>query len=279
MVTVTPGTACGYWNARKRPRCARSSAPSSTRFSPSKRISPSVISYAGWPIRAYASVDFPEPFGPMTACTWSRSTARSTPLTISLPVSSCETCRFLISSNAIALSLAEPPLSANASAPAAHPTLQTRYAWSHAGNRDHRTGRHPARGAARVRSRSGSPRWAARWAGECASSRTRSAARTTSPSCRRPRTTPSRPRTRPMRLSRGGSATARRRRSSSTWASCGAAVHLLGAILVAFIVTYVFHGHILDWLNRPLPDELQKPTPSARSSPSPPRSWSASGRR
>ena len=33
----------------------------------------------------------------------------------------------------------------------------------------------------------------------------------------------------------------------------------LGAILIAFIVTYVFHGHILDWLNRPLPDNLQKP--------------------
>ena len=34
----------------------------------------------------------------------------------------------------------------------------------------------------------------------------------------------------------------------------------LGAILIAFIVTYILHGHILDWLNRPLPDELQKPT-------------------
>ena len=34
---------------------------------------------------------------------------------------------------------------------------------------------------------------------------------------------------------------------------------VLGAILVAFIVTYVFHGHILDWLNRPLPDNLRKP--------------------
>ena len=34
---------------------------------------------------------------------------------------------------------------------------------------------------------------------------------------------------------------------------------VLGAILVAFIVTYVFHGHILDWLNRPLPDDLRKP--------------------
>jgi sec-independent protein translocase protein TatC len=33
----------------------------------------------------------------------------------------------------------------------------------------------------------------------------------------------------------------------------------LGALAVAFIVTYVFHDRILDWLNRPLPDNLQKP--------------------
>ena len=44
LVTVTPGIACGYWKARKSPFCARSSAPSSTMFSPSSRISPSVIS-------------------------------------------------------------------------------------------------------------------------------------------------------------------------------------------------------------------------------------------
>jgi sec-independent protein translocase protein TatC len=29
---------------------------------------------------------------------------------------------------------------------------------------------------------------------------------------------------------------------------------------VAFVVTYTFHGHILHWLNRPLPDNLRKPT-------------------
>ncbi len=33
----------------------------------------------------------------------------------------------------------------------------------------------------------------------------------------------------------------------------------LGALAVAFIVTYVFHDRILDWLNRPLPDTLEKP--------------------
>ena len=40
-MTVTPGIACGYWNARKRPRCARSSASSSVTSSPSRRIWPS----------------------------------------------------------------------------------------------------------------------------------------------------------------------------------------------------------------------------------------------
>ena len=44
LVTVTPGIACGYWNARKRPRWARSSASSSRIDSPSNRMSPSVIS-------------------------------------------------------------------------------------------------------------------------------------------------------------------------------------------------------------------------------------------
>jgi hypothetical protein len=88
LVTVTPGIACGYWNARKRPRCARSSASSSVTSTPSKKIWPSVISYAGWPINAYARVDFPEPFGPMIAWIWFVSTARSTPLTISVPSSS-----------------------------------------------------------------------------------------------------------------------------------------------------------------------------------------------
>ena len=41
-VTVTPGIAWGYWNARKRPFWARSSAPSSETSTPSSRISPSV---------------------------------------------------------------------------------------------------------------------------------------------------------------------------------------------------------------------------------------------
>src|SRR6476619_4276182 len=42
---------------------------------------------------AYESVDFPDPFGPMIACTSFRPTSRSTPLTISVPSSSA-TWRF-----------------------------------------------------------------------------------------------------------------------------------------------------------------------------------------
>jgi sec-independent protein translocase protein TatC len=35
---------------------------------------------------------------------------------------------------------------------------------------------------------------------------------------------------------------------------------VLGALAAAFVVTYVFHGHLLHWLNRPLPPDLRKPT-------------------
>jgi sec-independent protein translocase protein TatC len=33
----------------------------------------------------------------------------------------------------------------------------------------------------------------------------------------------------------------------------------LSALAVAFAVTFTFHGHLLDWLNRPLPDRYEKP--------------------
>jgi sec-independent protein translocase protein TatC len=33
----------------------------------------------------------------------------------------------------------------------------------------------------------------------------------------------------------------------------------LAALAVGFAVAYAFHGELLDWLNRPLPDKLQKP--------------------
>jgi Sec-independent protein secretion pathway component TatC len=31
------------------------------------------------------------------------------------------------------------------------------------------------------------------------------------------------------------------------------------AVLFCFIFTYIFRGHLLDWLNRPLPHHLRKP--------------------
>jgi sec-independent protein translocase protein TatC len=34
----------------------------------------------------------------------------------------------------------------------------------------------------------------------------------------------------------------------------------LGALVLGFIVTYVFHHQVLDWLNRPLPEHVKKPT-------------------
>src|SRR6266566_2783863 len=34
----------------------------------------------------------------------------------------------------------------------------------------------------------------------------------------------------------------------------------LGALLVGFVVTYAFHTHLLNWLNRPLPKHVPKPT-------------------
>jgi len=34
---------------------------------------------------------------------------------------------------------------------------------------------------------------------------------------------------------------------------------VLLAVGAAFVVTYVFHGQLLEWLNRPLPDDFQRP--------------------
>ena len=50
--TVTPGTSTGYCMARKRPARARSSTLISSTSSPSRRTSPPVISYLGWPAMA-----------------------------------------------------------------------------------------------------------------------------------------------------------------------------------------------------------------------------------
>src|SRR3954453_17809141 len=101
FVTVTPGTATGYWNAMKSPMRARSSGSASVTSSPLKTIWPSVISSDGGPMIAFASVDLPDPFGPIRAWISPLPTERSTPFRISL--SSALTCRLLISRNDIGL--------------------------------------------------------------------------------------------------------------------------------------------------------------------------------
>src|SRR3954469_6082584 len=100
----TPGMATGYWKARKRPAWARASGSASVMSSPSKVIVPSVISYSGWPMIVEASVDFPEPLGPMSAWSSPFETDRSTPLRISR--SSTRTCRLRISRSANGFSYA-----------------------------------------------------------------------------------------------------------------------------------------------------------------------------
>src|SRR3954470_12409834 len=101
LATVTPGIATGYWKAMNSPARERSSGSASVISLPSNSISPPVTSSAGWPMIAFASVDLPEPFGPISAWTSPLDTSRSRPLRISL--SSALTCRLRISRSAIGL--------------------------------------------------------------------------------------------------------------------------------------------------------------------------------
>src|SRR5438094_176191 len=101
FATDTPGMATGYWKARNRPACARSSGSASVMSSPRKVIVPSVTSYDGWPMIVEASVDLPEPLGPMSAWISPLLTSRSTPLRMSR--SSTRTWRLRISRSAICL--------------------------------------------------------------------------------------------------------------------------------------------------------------------------------
>src|SRR3954453_13912344 len=101
LATVTPGMATGYWKAMKRPERARSSGSASVMSSPPNRIWPSVTSRVGCPMIALASVDLPEPFGPISAWNSPSRTWRSTPLRICL--SPAETCRVRISRSAMDL--------------------------------------------------------------------------------------------------------------------------------------------------------------------------------
>ena len=97
--TLTPGTSTGYCMARNRPARARSSTVIARTSSPSSVTVPEVTWYFGWPASEYASVDLPEPFGPMIAWVSPLPTVRSTPRRICLGPSfvSTLTCRSRIS--------------------------------------------------------------------------------------------------------------------------------------------------------------------------------------
>src|SRR6478752_3938993 len=91
----TPGTSTGYCMARNRPARARWSTVMASRSSPSRVTEPWATPYFGWPASEYASVDFPEPLGPMIACVSFDEMVRSTPRRISIGPSSVltDTCR------------------------------------------------------------------------------------------------------------------------------------------------------------------------------------------
>src|SRR5262249_25215151 len=99
VMVATPGISNGYWKARKRPRAARSSGGSARMSSPSSKTSPCVTAYSSLPASTCASVDLPEPFGPIRACTLPRPTESSSPLRIFLP--STSTCRSFTSNRCI----------------------------------------------------------------------------------------------------------------------------------------------------------------------------------
>src|ERR1700712_2194918 len=98
FVIVTPGMATGYWKAMNRPARARSSGSASVMSWPWKMIWPSVTSRPGWPMIALASVDLPEPLGPISAWISPLLTVRSRPLRICF--SPAWTWRLRISSSA-----------------------------------------------------------------------------------------------------------------------------------------------------------------------------------
>src|SRR3954465_2442643 len=99
FVVVTPGIATGYWKAMKRPATARASGSASVMSSPSKMIWPSVTSRFGWPMIGFASVDLPEPLGPIRAWNSPERTCRSTPRRMDF--SPALTCRLRISRSAM----------------------------------------------------------------------------------------------------------------------------------------------------------------------------------
>ena len=54
-------------------------------------------------------------------------------------------------------------------------------------------------------------------------------------------------------------------------------VVVLVALVASFAVTYTFRGHVLHWLNSPLPDRLQKPVTFGVAEPFTTSVWVSSG--
>src|SRR5690606_10803299 len=107
FVTVTPGISTGYCIARNRPARARSSTLISSTSSPSRVMVPPVTVYLGCPAIVDASVDLPDPFGPMIACVSPLRMVRFTPLRMGVVPSSVSTvtCRSRISRTAMSVFL------------------------------------------------------------------------------------------------------------------------------------------------------------------------------
>ena len=94
LVIDTPGTSTGYCMAKKTPALARSSGVILRMSSPSSSTCPESTTYLGWPASVYASVDLPDPFGPMMAWVSPELTVRFTPLRIGLMPSLVSTCAY-----------------------------------------------------------------------------------------------------------------------------------------------------------------------------------------
>src|SRR5215212_8012371 len=77
--------------------------------SPLNRTWPAVIVYPGRPIRTFASVDLPEPFGPIIACVSPWRTTRSIPLRIGLSSTDASRPRISSVAGAVATSARVPP--------------------------------------------------------------------------------------------------------------------------------------------------------------------------
>src|SRR5258706_1518096 len=87
------------------PRRARASGSIERMFCPLKSTSPPSMEYPGWPMSAYESVDLPDPFGPITACTSPLLMERVTRLSIHLPSTLARRSRISKSAHSVSLLL------------------------------------------------------------------------------------------------------------------------------------------------------------------------------